>query len=102
MSLSLNLNNYNEKDLLDQIEEAVTYTYPDTGMVLLLYTYEDYLYRSDTEKALIQELRERGVPIRIRLVAKRGPVKANTDWPFIDIPEPDWYRDEVIYTKKGR
>ena len=89
------------KGLVHSIQDAVVYDgYPYVNEVLFLYTYEDYYNRDPIEKKIIEELRSRGVPVKIRLVAKRGPVRKNTGPWLLNIPMPDWYRDEVLYTKK--
>ena len=88
--------------LIRSIQDAVVNVDNFSDPVILLYTHEDFYYRSQAEKDIIEELKARGVQVKIRLVAKRGPVRKNTGPWLLAIPMPDWYRDEVIYTKKER
>jgi len=93
-----NLQDLDIECLVKNIQDAVVYDDED-DYILLLYTYEDYYHRSEEEIAVINELKARGLKVKTRLVAKRGPVRKNTEPWYLDIPMPDWYRDEIIYTK---
>ena len=94
----MDLRDLDIEQLIRSIQDAVVYD-DDDDYILILYTYEDYYFRSKEEAQVIDELKARGLKIKTRLVAKRGPVRKHDDVWLLNIPMPDWYRDEVIYTK---
>lgn len=87
--------------LINRIEGAAIAQDPIRKLTyVFVYTYEDYLYRSDIDRYITNELRQRGITVLIRLVPDRKPIPNPYPLPAIFKPE-DWQDFIVPKKQKG-
>lgn len=86
--------------LVAQIQEGAVLTEREVGTVILVYTYEDYLYRSDAEKEIVSALRDIGAKVIIKLVEAGTPVRKYMPWPFSNVPKPDYWDDTIVVERR--
>ena len=89
------------ESLIAQIQEATVLTEREVGTVILVYSYDDYLYRSEFEKQIVSALRNTGVQVITKLVKANTYVRKYMPWPFPSIPKPGYW-DEVIKIERRK
>ena len=86
--------------LIGMIKEGSVLTGLEVDTVILVYTYEDYLNRSQAEKQIVSMLKDEGVKVVTKLVDAGTKVRKYKTWPFPTVPKPDYWDETILVERK--